>query len=208
MNATPRVRSGHYPQSPATLAPRARGDPSSPSPSPAGPPKQQRAPRPSLPPAPETAAAAPSDRPPLIPLTIIDAPSQRLYAVAIYILLFAWRLFDWVKLVEDDVGSFMHFTKWVGMDFVFLFIGLPTFRIPWLDPSQPVVVTIFFLQFVLNWALMFNIQLPWTAWLLGMVKIFYDREVAISEHNVKISSVLNNHSIIMGKQIINILPEG
>lgn len=30
----------------------------------------------------------------------------------------------------------------------------------------------------------------------------------MSEHNVKISSILNNHSLIMGKQIINILPEG
>lgn len=36
----------------------------------------------------------------------------------------------------------------------------------------------------------------------------YEREISISEHNVKVSSILNNHSLIMGKQIINILPEG
>src|SRR5690606_18937282 len=34
------------------------------------------------------------------------------------------------------------------------------------------------------------------------------RELSVSEHNVKVSSILNNHSLIMGKQIINILPEG
>lgn len=41
-----------------------------------------------------------------------------------------------------------------------------------------------------------------------MLKVFYDRELSISEHRVKVSSILQNHSLIMGKQIINILPEG
>lgn len=39
-------------------------------------------------------------------------------------------------------------------------------------------------------------------------KVFWDREMALSEHRVKLSSILNNESLIMGKQIINILPEG
>lgn len=43
---------------------------------------------------------------------------------------------------------------------------------------------------------------------IAFVKVFYDRELSISEHNVKISNILNNHSLIMGKQVINILPEG
>ncbi len=51
-------------------------------------------------------------------------------------------------------------------------------------------------------------QFPWQAWVLGFVKVFYDRELAISEHNVKVSSILHNSSLIMGRQIINILPEG
>lgn len=46
------------------------------------------------------------------------------------------------------------------------------------------------------------------SWLLALVKVLYDREISVSEHNVKVSSILNNHSLIMGKQIINILPEG
>lgn len=41
-----------------------------------------------------------------------------------------------------------------------------------------------------------------------MLKVFYDRELAISEHNVKLSNILHNSSLIMGRQIINILPEG
>lgn len=51
-------------------------------------------------------------------------------------------------------------------------------------------------------------QFPWQTWVLGLVKVFYDRELAISEHNVKLSNILYNHSLIMGRQIINILPEG
>jgi nucleoporin POM152 len=51
-------------------------------------------------------------------------------------------------------------------------------------------------------------QLPWQSVLLGFVKVLYDREISVSEHNVKVSNILNNHSLIMGKQIINILPEG
>ena len=51
-------------------------------------------------------------------------------------------------------------------------------------------------------------QFPWQTWILGLVKVFYDRELAISEHNVKLSSILHNSSLIMGRQIINILPEG
>lgn len=43
---------------------------------------------------------------------------------------------------------------------------------------------------------------------MALAKVLYDRELSISEQNVKVSNILNNHSLIMGKQIINILPEG
>ena len=39
-------------------------------------------------------------------------------------------------------------------------------------------------------------------------KLFYDRELSISEHRVKPADILHNSSIIVGKQIIHILPEG
>lgn len=53
-----------------------------------------------------------------------------------------------------------------------------------------------------------TMKLPWQSALLGLVKVLYDRELSVSEQNVKVSNILNNHSLIMGKQIINILPEG
>lgn len=199
MNGTPRVRSGGFPQTPRTVATRQPSTPAS----------TGRA-RPALPPAPENrAATAAGDRQPLIPLTIIDAPSQRFYAVAIYFALLAYRFWDWLSVVENDAASVALLTKWVLIDFAFMFVILPWLRIPWLDFSQPVVITLFAWHVALNWVLMLNVQVSWTAWLLGIVKVFYDKgELAISEHNVKVSSILQNSSLIMGKQIINILPEG
>lgn len=51
-------------------------------------------------------------------------------------------------------------------------------------------------------------QLPFGPAIVAFLKVFWDREVAISESYVKVSSVTQNASLILGKQIINILPEG
>lgn len=55
---------------------------------------------------------------------------------------------------------------------------------------------------------MYKIPIPITAWLGALVKVAYDRELSISEHRVKPADILHNSSIILGKQIIHILPEG
>jgi hypothetical protein len=53
-----------------------------------------------------------------------------------------------------------------------------------------------------------NLQLPIEGWLLFFTKTIFDREMSISENSVRPASILHNSSLIMGKQIINILPEG
>lgn len=93
---------------------------------------------------------------PLIPLTVLDAPSQRLYICALYIALLAWRLYDWSNLVEDEADSFWLFIKWVALDGVFLY-GLPELRIPWLEWSNTVTTGIFLVHAVVNGMLMFRI---------------------------------------------------
>ncbi|KAL2151592.1 hypothetical protein VTH82DRAFT_6690 [Thermothelomyces myriococcoides] len=159
-----------------------------------------------LPVAPQRGTSASSSAP-VIPLHILDAPTQRLYAFGFYVALLAWKFYDWAQLVEDDTESFWLFLKWIAIDCAFLF-GLPELRIPWLELSQPFVIVAFFFHAAFDWMLMFNVGFPLQAWFLGFIKIFYDRELAISEHNVKLSSILHNSSLIMGRQIINILPEG
>ncbi|PHH86314.1 hypothetical protein CDD83_10420 [Cordyceps sp. RAO-2017] len=207
MSSTPRLRSG-YPATPITAARRQARSPeetptSADSVSSAGRSTKSL----SLPLAPENASSRRAASQPVIPVTLLDAPQQRLYAFAFYILLWAWKLYDWLQVIEDGDSSWWLFFKWIFIDFAFLF-GLPELRIPWLELSQVVVTTLFTSHLTLNYMLMFNIPLPWQSWLLGLAKVLYDRELSISEHHVKISSILNNHSLIMGKQIINILPEG
>ncbi|KAI0844875.1 hypothetical protein F5Y00DRAFT_185177 [Daldinia vernicosa] len=191
---TPRVGAGGFPQTPAARAQRPRQ-------------AQDAKPRTTLPTAPESQPSSAPNSQPVIPTTIIDAPTQRFYAFAIYVALLGWRFYDWIQILEDNGGSFYFFCKWVIFDFIFFF-SLPSMRIPWLELAAPTVSMIFFGHLVFNWLLMFNIPVPWHSWLLGLVKVFYDKELAISEHNVKVSSILHNSSLIMGKQIINILPEG
>ncbi|KAI0542401.1 hypothetical protein GGR58DRAFT_452163 [Xylaria digitata] len=190
--ATPRGRVGGFPDTPA---PGARQPPDDQNP--------QR-PRGTLPQAPERATGPESQ--PLIPLTIIDAPTQRFYACAVYAALFAWRLYDYLQ-VQDNGAHASYFFKWAFIDAVYLFT-LPHLRIPWLELSSEFVLMAFIATVISDWWLMYNIPLPFQGWLLAVLKVFYDKELAISEHNVKLSSILHNSSLIMGKQIINILPEG
>lgn len=190
--ATPRVGAGGYPQTPA--AARAHNPNPNGRPLPAAPAPDNRT-------NPTTLSA------PVIPLNVVDAPTQRFYACAIWVALVAWRFYDWIQVLEDNGGSFYFFCKWIVFDFLFWFF-LPSLRIPWLELSSSTVSMVFFGHLIWNWILMFNIPVPWQGALLGLVKIFYDKELAISEHNVKVSSILHNSSLIMGKQIINILPEG
>ncbi|KAF2813740.1 uncharacterized protein BDZ99DRAFT_436189 [Mytilinidion resinicola] len=144
---------------------------------------------------------------PLIPFDIIDAPSQRFYVFSVYVFLFAYRLYDFYNLTVDEVESFWLFMKWVAFDGVFLFL-LPAMRIPWLEWNVGTVLLLFFLHATLDGMLMFRIPLPIPALLGALWKVFFDDEMAITEHKVNVGKLLHNSSVILGKQIINILPEG
>jgi nucleoporin POM152 len=189
MNGTPRMR-GAFPHSPNNGTPTRRVTGNAP-----------------LPTIPQASTASSSSNSPLIPLNIIDAPSQRFYVLALYFGLLAWRLWDFNKLVADDVDSFWLFIKWVAIDGVFLY-GLPGMRIPWLEWSHPTITSIFLGHAIFNGMLMFRIAIPIEGFFTAFAKYLYDRELSVSENRVKPASILHNSSLIMGKQIINILPEG
>lgn len=116
-------------------------------------------------------------------------------------------MYDWVTVVEDDIISSWLLIKWAILDFAFIF-GLPEFRIPWLEFSQPFCTAVYLVHFLFDALVMLNIGLPFGSAMVAFLKVFWDREVAVSEHYVKVSSVTQNASLILGKQIINILPEG
>ena len=93
---------------------------------------------------------------PLIPFSILDAPSQRLYISAFYLALTAWRLYDYSKLVADETDSLWLFMKWVAIDGVF-FYGLPGLRVPWLEWSSSTMTIIFLIHAITNFMLMFRV---------------------------------------------------
>ncbi|KAK7559006.1 hypothetical protein IWX49DRAFT_566145 [Phyllosticta citricarpa] len=203
MNGTPRMRSGAFPQTPDTIQQRAR-----------------RAARNTTPGGGISSVRAPvsddnilnkptpsSGSQPLISTDVIPAPTQRLYAVFFYGALLAWRFYDFVNLHNEETDSLWLFMKWMLIDAVFLF-GLPALRIPWLEWSTTVMVFLYMAHVLLDGMLMFRIGIPIMTWIGGMFKMVYDREMAIEEHNVDPWAVRHNESLILGRQIVNILPEG
>lgn len=145
MNGTPRLRSS-YPSTPESQKRTASKIPSS-----GG--EGSRIPLQAIS---RSARAPTTTSQPLIPLTVLDAPSQRLYVCALYIALLAWRLYDWSNLVEDEAESFWLFIKWVALDGIVLY-GLPELRIPWLEWSNAVTTGIFLIHAIVNGMLMFRV---------------------------------------------------
>jgi nucleoporin POM152 len=155
MNATPERVTGAFPATPATNV-RGRAPPT-PEGTPDRAPPNRGPPANPLPPAPENQRRG--DQPtsnPVVPLTILDAPTQRFYAFGFYIALVAWKLYEWVGLMEDEASSVWLFLKWNIIDLVFI-MGLPELRIPWLELTQPACLVLFFAHAFFNFILMFNI---------------------------------------------------
>lgn len=207
MNETPRLRSA-YPASPQTnpRPPNLRdglrrsfGSPNS-----------QLFTNPKRPPPsikqPIESSNTPTNAGTLIPLDVVDAPSQRAYVGALYLALLAWKLSNYWHIF-DELDATWLFLKWNVIDMLFLF-GLPALHIPWLEWSFLTTLTVFLLHFLTNAFLMFRIPIPVIAWAGSLLKLFYDRELSISDHRVDPAGILHNSSIILGRQIIQILPEG
>jgi hypothetical protein len=148
MNGTPRMRSS-YPSTPSSAqqSPDATQDGF-----------KVRSPLPNLP---DSPAAAPSSSSPVIPVHLVDAPSQRMYTFAVYGLLLVWRLYDWWQLVEEDTTSIGLFLKWGLIDLMFLF-GIPLLRIPWLEWSETTSLGACCVHVILNGFLMFRIPVSYS----------------------------------------------
>ena len=208
MNGTPRLRSA-YPSTPQKGNERNGAD---------APASLPRLPLPTL--------SSPQNDPqaPLIPLNLVDGPQQRLYVAFFYLGLTVWRLCDYYGVVSDETDSLWLFMKWIAIDSIFLY-GVPGLKIPWLQWSSTSTMMLFIGHAIFDAILMFRIpvssdlpfqqlcrlqetQIPLETWLIAFTRLFYDRELAVSERRVKPANVLHNSSLILGKQIIHILPEG
>lgn len=200
MDQTPRLRSA-YPATPQTSRrpPRFPGSPPDT--------KRGSAPLRNIPPV-KPAFSQSTSVDPLIPEHILDAPTQRLFVVSAAVALWTWRLFDWGTLSEAEEQSLWLFMKWVIIDGLFLF-GLPALRIPWLEWSPSTMLMLFGSHALVDGMLMFRIPLPIAPAFAAVGRSVWGAyELAVNEHNVNPDSVKFNESLILGRQIIHILPEG
>ena len=161
-----------------------------------------------LPDVPQSPAVATPPPGPWIPAHIIDPAQQRLYVASIYAALWAWKLYDFYSLAIEDDESVWLCLKWCGLDMVFFMLGVPLLDIPWLQWSTSTSFFFFVAHSALDVMLMFRIGIPVQAWFISLAGFLFDSELAISERSVKPGPILHNASLILGKQIINILPEG
>jgi nucleoporin POM152 len=154
-------------------------------------------------------AAPQSSSGPLIPSHILDPAQQRFYVFALYIGLWAYRSYDFYTLIVEEDQSLYLCLKWCFFDMLFMF-GVPLLEIPWLEWSNAGAFLLFVLHAVVDVILMFKIGVPVQAWSAGLLYFLWggEKEHAISGTWVKPDTILHNASLILGKQIINILPEG
>ncbi|KAI7246129.1 hypothetical protein KC335_g19581, partial [Hortaea werneckii] len=111
-------------------------------------------------------------------------------------------------LNDTEEQSLWLFMKWIAIDGTFLF-GLPNFRIPWLEWSSATMTLLFLGHAVLDGMMMFRIGIPIAA-AFGAVNrsVWGAYELAVNEHKVNPKNIEFNESLILGRQIIHILPEG
>jgi nucleoporin POM152 len=200
MNGTPQVRRGvgGFPSTPQNT----NRSPDMRSPNGSTPRPNVRSPLPDLPKAPPHSSSGP-----LIPADILNPAQQRFYVAALYAALWAYRLYDFYTLAVEQDESLVLCLKWCFFDVLFMF-GIPLLEIPWLEWSNSAAFLLFVLHAAMDVMLMFRIGIPVQVWLTSLVGFLWDSELAISERSVKPGAIIHNASLILGKQIVNILPEG
>ncbi|OLL22675.1 Nucleoporin POM152 [Neolecta irregularis DAH-3] len=180
----------------------------------------------STPPTPvqETNTARPAATPngsPLIPDTMVDIPTQRMYAIAFLGMLQALKLYDFYRLTSptDDMTELAFAFKWLLTDGLALYL-LPVFRIPWLcfQPSTTLIqiAVMFAIDLMLSsrYEVVLlsgfcpaNVQVPLSALVCSAWKVILNREMSIDERRVKVNDIVFNSSRILGKHTVHVLPE-
>ncbi|KAK5942733.1 hypothetical protein PMZ80_005299 [Knufia obscura] len=155
-----------------------------------------------------TPVPTPNNRPSIIPETLVDGPTQRLYAATFYFLLLAWKLYDYsTSTGYSQIDSTWLFFKWSIIDGAYL-VAVTGLQIPWLEWSFFTWMLVWLAHVGFDGWLMYNIGFPLASILLSFSKLFYDKELSLSDTRVNAGHLIDRSGILSGKQIINLLPEG
>lgn len=121
--------------------------------------------------------------------------------------LLAWKLYDWTSTTSYKDESAWLFLKWMVVDAIYILL-VSMLQIEWLQWSFATAVSIWIAHASFDWWLMYNLGIPVYPLLVWLGRTIYNREMSLTERRVDPGSIIHNSSIILGKQIINLLPEG
>lgn len=160
------------------------------------------APTPKAPPS----VAPSSDRPPLIPLTVVDAPTQRLWAVSGLVLAQSYKLY---LLLTSEASLSTSLLLDLGV-----ILALSRLRIPRLDYSDAKWTTIGITLALLDWLLLGGWRTALNLIGLGTLSTWistfwsdtFSRPLGLSENRVRINDLIRPSSHLLGQHTIHILP--
>jgi nucleoporin POM152 len=158
---------------------------------------------------PGVAPAAASPLPPLIPISLIDGPAQRLWAVSAIGAVQAYKFF--ILFASEDSSASLSFALLIDLA---LLLALSRLRIPRLDFLDGKWVAIGALAGLVDWLLMGGWRTmlsllgmgALSSWLAALFGDTFSSSISLSESRVRISDLVKPGSHILGQHTIHVLP--
>ncbi|KAK0547504.1 hypothetical protein OC845_004073 [Tilletia horrida] len=164
-----------------------------------------------------SATAAPAEVPPLIPLTLVDAPAQRYYATAGFIAVQSFKIYHvasqwWSTSSTSSVRSQLPRTIFIDASLLYL---LYTLKIPRLSPPlrswlSLLLALTFFDLLLTGWVhgiLLAALAGVGRAFLhLFVSEGFFSGQLGLTERQVRVRDLISPSSHIFGQHTIHILP--
>ncbi|KAK9449263.1 uncharacterized protein V1518DRAFT_415529 [Limtongia smithiae] len=145
---------------------------------------------------------------PLIPEAYVEVGAQRMYALALFGLMQAWKVYDIVQIHRhNSTDAELAFAfKFLVIDGLYLW-ALPVFRIPWLTFSPAATLLQILACSMWTLGLSMTSAFPIGTFFGSLWRAVYDREISISEHRIRAKDIVPSADHISGRHIVHILPE-
>lgn len=153
---------------------------------------------------------------PLIPLSVIDAPSQRVYIASAFIAIQTYKLYSFSASIWSE-EEFALLGTFLLLDLVFV-VTVSRLHTPRFDYTRSRWFIIFgFLAwidwtFTGGWRIILSVlaNLPILGWLantfINSWSDTFNRQVSISEHRVRLRDIIRPSHHILGQHTIHVLP--
>jgi nucleoporin POM152 len=154
---------------------------------------------------------------PLIPSTVLDEASQRVFLISLFLLIQSWKLYDVILIRSDSsfdgieltsLNRFSFVVKYAIIDGLFVWI-LPILNIQYLRFSALKTLLLTLALNATTFFLVSNATAPFLSTVVLPVynQIFQHRELTIGGESVNTNNLIDINSHFKGKLTINYLPD-